>query len=56
MQRLWQVAKTAAGGTLPQFGPDGAIRPRPEIEDDDDDSNTDEGRLDRDDDLNFMGR
>ena len=56
VQRLWQVAKTAAGGTLPQFGPDGPIRPRPEIEDDDDDSATDEGRLDRDDDLNFMGR
>ena len=54
--RLWQVAKTAAGGTLPQFGPNGPIRPRAEIEDDDEDSNTDEGRLDRDDDLNFMGR
>ncbi len=56
VQRLWQVAKTAAGGTLPQFGPDGPIRPRPEIEDDDEDSDDDEGRLDRDDDLNFQGR
>ena len=55
VQRLWQVAKTAAGGTLPQLGPEGPIRPRPEIEDDDE-SSTDEGRLDRDDDLNFSGR
>jgi hypothetical protein len=55
VQRLWQVAITAAGGTLPQLGPDGPIRPREEIEDDDD-SSTDEGRLDRDDDLNFLGR
>ncbi len=56
VQRLWSIAITAAGGTLPKFGPDGPIRPRPEVEDDDEDSNTDEGRLDRDDDLNFMGR
>jgi len=56
VQRLWQVAITAAGGTLPQLGLDGPIRPRPELEDDDEDSDEDEGRLDRDDDLNFMGR
>ncbi|CAN5136175.1 hypothetical protein BH20ACT20_BH20ACT20_10360 [soil metagenome] len=55
VQRLWQVAMTAAGGTLPKFGPDGPVRPRPEIEDDSD-SSEDEGRLDRDDDLNFQGR
>jgi len=56
VKALWQVALTAAGGTLPKLGPDGPIRPRPEIEDDDEDSSQDEGRLDRDDDLNFMGR
>lgn len=55
VQRLWSIALAAAGGTLPKFGPDGPIRPRPEIEDDDD-SSSDEGRLDRDDDLNFQGR
>ena len=53
---LWQAALAAAGGTLPKLGPDGPIRPRPEIEDDDEDADQDEGRLDRDDDLNFMGR
>jgi len=56
VKQLWQVALTAAGGTLPKLGPDGPIRPRPEIEDDDEDADQDEGRLDRDDDLNFMGR
>ena len=56
VNHLWGVAVTAAGGTLPKLGPDGPIRPRPEIEDDDEDSEEDEGRLDRDDDLNFMGR
>jgi hypothetical protein len=56
VQRLWSIAIAAAGGTLPKFGPDGPIRPRAEVEDDDEDSNSDEGRLDRDDDLNFMGR
>ena len=56
VQRLWAIAVGAAGGTLPMLGPDGPIRPRPEVEDDDDDASTDEGRLDRDDDLNFMGR
>lgn len=55
VQRLWAIASGAAGGTLPKFGPDGPIRPRPEVEDDSD-SSQDEGRLDRDDDLNFLGR
>jgi len=55
VQRLWDVAVGAAGGTIPKFDPDGPTRPRPEIEDDSD-SSTDEGRLDLDDDLNFMGR
>ena len=55
VQRLWMIANAAAGGTLPDFGPEGPIRPRPEIEDDEN-SRTDEGRLDRDDDLNFLGR
>lgn len=56
VKRLWAIAVGAAGGTLPKFGPDGPIRPRPELEDDNEDSNSDEGRLDRDDDLNFAGR
>ena len=56
VQRLWSIAIAAAGGTLPKLGPDGPIRPRAKVEDDDGDSNSDEGRLDRDDDLNFMGR
>jgi len=56
VQRLWSIAIAAAGGTMPKFGPDGPIRPRPEVEDNNDDASTDEGRLDRDDDLNFMGR
>ncbi len=55
VQRMWQAALNDAGGTLPKFGPDGPIRPREEADENDDDD-VDEGRLDRDDDLNFSGR
>lgn len=55
VQRMWQAALNDAGGTLPKFGPDGPIRPREEADENDDDE-VDEGRLDRDDDLNFSGR
>ncbi len=50
--RMYARAIQDAGGTMPKFGPDGPIRPRPEVDDDDEDDE-DEGRLDRDDDLNF---
>jgi hypothetical protein len=56
VQKLWAIAIGAAGGNLPTFGPDGPLRPKEEIEDDDEDGEEDEGRLDRDDDLNFSGR
>jgi len=54
-KRMWQAALNDAGGTVPKFGPEGPIRPREEV-DENDDEDVDEGRLDRDDDLNFSGR
>ena len=53
--RMWQAALNDAGGTMPKFSPDGPIRPREEADENDDDD-VDEGRLDRDDDLNFSGQ
>jgi arylsulfatase A-like enzyme len=38
LTELSLVALTVAGGTLPEFGPDGALRPLPERGDDDSDS------------------
>ena len=55
VRRMWQAALNDAGGTVPKFGPAGPIRPREEADENDDDE-VDEGRLDRDDDLNFSGR
>lgn len=55
VQRMWQAVINDAGGTLPKFGPDGPIRPREEVDENTDDE-VDEGRLDRDDDLNFSGQ
>ena len=55
VRRMWDRVIQDAGGTIPQFGPDGPIRPREEADENDDDE-VDEGILDRDDDLNFSGQ
>ena len=55
VNRMWQAALHDAGGTIPKFGPEAPIRPREEA-DENDDEDVDEGRLDRDDDLNFAGQ
>jgi len=55
VRMMWARVVQDAGGTIPKFGPDGPIRPREEADENDDD-NVDEGRLDRDDDLNFSGQ
>ena len=55
VRMMWARVVQDAGGTMPKFGPDGPIRPREEADENDDD-NVDEGRLDRDDDLNFSGQ
>jgi len=53
-KRMFHEAMVAGGGVLPRFGPNSPIRPPEEA--DDDDNETDEGVLDRDDDLNFSGQ
>lgn len=55
VRKMWARVVQDAGGTIPKFGPDGPIRPREEADENDDDE-VDEGRLDRDDDLNFSGQ
>lgn len=55
VRQMWARVVQDAGGTIPKFGPDGPIRPREEADENDDDE-VDEGRLDRDDDLNFSGQ
>jgi hypothetical protein len=40
LTQLSQVALMVAGGTLPEFGPDGALRPKRERGDDDEDDDS----------------